>query len=92
MLVYVATRHRIFRGAGSVICLPATSAMIVQAMQTCTVVDVVSFFPQYPSAECFHVLTNTHKDTHHYNNIATFSNVNMHVSSSFAFNLKYCTC
>ena len=33
MLVYVATRHRIFRGAGSVICLPATSAMIVQAMQ-----------------------------------------------------------
>ena len=44
MSMYVAARHRIFRGAGSVFYLPATSAMIVQAMQTCIVVDVV-FFP-----------------------------------------------
>ena len=44
MSMYVATRHRIFHGAGNVFCLPATSTMTVQAMQTHTVVDVV-FFP-----------------------------------------------
>ena len=44
MSMYVATRHRIFRGAGNVFSLPATLAMTVQAMHTCIVVDVV-FFP-----------------------------------------------
>ena len=50
MSVYVAARHRILCGAGNVFCLPATSIMIVQAMQTCTVVDVAFFFPRHPSA------------------------------------------
>ena len=44
MSMYVAARHLIFCGAGSVFYLPATSAMIVQAMHTCIVVNV-DFFP-----------------------------------------------
>ena len=44
MSMYVAARHRIFCGAGNVFYLPATSAMIVQAMHTCIVVNV-DFFP-----------------------------------------------
>jgi hypothetical protein len=42
--MYVAARHRIFCGAGSVFYMPTTSAMTVQAMQMCIVVDMV-FFP-----------------------------------------------
>ena len=89
MSVYVAARHRILRGAGNLFCLPATSAMSIQAMQTCKMVDVV-FYPRHPLAERIHVLPNTHKDPHIYNNIATSSNVNMHVSISIAFDSKYC--
>ena len=48
------------------------------------------FLPQHPLAERIHILPNTHKDMHIYNNIATFLNMNMHVSSSIAFNSKYC--
>ena len=64
MSMYIAAHHRIFCGAGNVFYLPATSAMIVQAMQTCTVVDVVFFSPRHPPIERIHVLPNTHKDTH----------------------------
>ena len=87
--VYVASRHLILRGAGNIFYLLGTSTMIVQAMQTCTVVDVV-FFSLTPFSERIHVLRNTHKDTYIYNKIATFSNVNMHVSSNITFNSKYC--
>ena len=64
--------------------------MTAQAMQTCTMVDVVFFPPQHPSVEHIQVLPNTHKDTPIYNNIVTFSNVNVHVSIIIIFNLKYC--
>jgi hypothetical protein len=64
MSMYVATHHRIFRGAGNVFCMRATSTMTVQAMQTYIVIDVAFFPPRHPLAECIHVLPNTHKDTH----------------------------
>ena len=89
MSVYVVARHRILCGAGNVFCLTATSAITVQAMQTCTVVDVV-FFSRHPSTKRIYVLPNTHKDTYMYNNIAIFSNVNMHVSNIITINSKYC--
>ncbi len=89
MSVYVDVRHRILRGAGIVFCMSATSAMLYKQCRRAQWL-MWFFFPWHPSAECIHIFPNTHKDTHIYNNIATFSNVNMHVSSSIAFNSKYC--
>ena len=88
--MYVAAHYRIFCGADSVLCLPATSTMIVQAMQTCTVVVVV-FFPldtlQLNVSMFYPTPTKTHTSIITF---VTFSKVNMHVSSNIALNLKYC--
>jgi hypothetical protein len=57
MSMYVAARHRIFRGAGNVFCIRATSTMTVQAMQTYIVIDVAFFSLSTPSSGMYPCFT-----------------------------------
>ena len=90
MLVYGFAHYHNFFSGGSILGLPSTFPATLQAMQTCTVVDVASLSSRHPPPQRQHVLLDTPKDAHVYDNMATFSNVNMNFPSSITFDLKYC--